>query len=116
MKMILAVMLFSLVASSGFANEIEGTWKTKIGGPDGEMELTFVFKMEDGKLTGVVQSMNGDTPISNSKVDGKEFSFDVSFNDMVIKHQCTLNESDTITMKVSGTPMGDMELVLNRKV
>ena len=116
MKKILAVMLLSLVATSGFASEIEGTWKTKIAGPDGEMELTFVFKIEDGKLTGVVQSMNGDTPISNTKVDGKEFSFDVSFNDMVIKHQCTVKEANTIIMKVTGTPMGDMEMVLNRKV
>lgn len=115
MKKILPVIVFLLVAVSGFAKGIDGTWNTTMQGPDGEMELTFVFKMVDGKLTGAVKSPNGDMEISNTKVDGKEFSFDVSFNGMTIKHKCTLKEDDTIGMKVEGTPMGDSEFVLKRQ-
>ena len=115
MKKILPAILFLLVASSGYAKGIEGTWKTKIQGPEGDMELVFVFKMAGGKLTGTVQSPNGDMEITNVIVNGKEFSFDVSFNDMTIKHNCTLKEDDTITMKVTGTPMGDTELILKRQ-
>ena len=70
--------------------------------------------MVNGKLTGVVKSPNGDMEITNTKVNGKDFSFDLSFNDMIIKHNCTLKEYDTISMKVAGTPMGDMEMKLNR--
>lgn len=84
-------------------------------GPDGDMVLTFVFKMVDGKLTGAVQSPNGDLEITNTKVNGNEFSFDVSFNGMTIKHKCLLKEDDTITMNVEGSPMGDSEMILKRQ-
>lgn len=113
MKKILPVIVFLLVASGAYANGIEGTWKAQM--TDGDMELTFVFKMADGKLTGVVQSPNGDMEITNVKVNGKQFSFDVSFNDMTIKHDCTLQEDDTISMKATGTPMGDMTMILKRQ-
>lgn len=116
MKKILAVMMFVLVASTGFAGGIDGTWKAKLSGPDGDMELTFVLKMVDGKLTGVVQTPNGDMSITNGQVDGNHFSFDVPFNDTNIKHDGTLKEDDTIAMKVTGTPMGDMEMTLSRQV
>lgn len=116
MKKILSVIILLLVASSAsYANGIEGTWKANMQGPNGDMELTFVFKMTDGKLSGVVRTPNGDTEIANAKVNGKEFSFDVSFNDMTIKHDCTLQEDDTINMKATGTPMGDTTIVLKRQ-
>ena len=115
MKKILPLILFLLVASTSFAKGIEGTWKTNIQGPDGDMELTFVFKLVSGKLTGVVQSPNGDIAISNTQINGNEFSFDVSFDGMTISHKCTLKEDDTITMKSSGSPMGDVDLILKRQ-
>ena len=71
MKRILPVMMLLLVASGAYANGIEGTWNAKM--PNGDMELTFVFKMVDGKLSGVVRSPNGDMEITNAKVNGKEF-------------------------------------------
>ena len=115
MKKILPVILFLLMASSSFATGIEGTWKAKMPGPDGDMELTFIFKMVEEKLTGAMKSPNGDLEITNTKIDGKEFSFEVSFNDMMIKHKCTLKEDDTISMKVEGMPMGDSEMILKRQ-
>ena len=115
MKKILPVILFLLIASSCFAAGIEGTWKAKMQGGDGDMELTFVFKMVGEKLTGTIKSPNGDMEITNTKVDGKEFSFDVSFNDTTIKHKCKLNDDDTISLKVEGSPMGDMEMTLKRQ-
>ena len=117
MKRILPVIMLLLVAMSAYANanNIEGTWQTNIQGPNGDMQLTFIFKMTDGKLSGVVRSPNGDLEITNAKVNGKEFSFDVSFNDMTIKHDCTLQEDDTISMKATGTPMGDMVMILKRQ-
>jgi len=115
MKKILPVIMFLLMASSCFAAGIDGTWKTKMQGQDGDMELTFVFKMVGEKLTGTIKSPNGDMEISNTKVNGKEFSFEVSFNDMTIKHKCILKEDDTISLKVEGSPMGDSEMILKRQ-
>ena len=116
MKTILSVCLFLLIATAGFAASIDGNWVANMKGPDGsEMKMTFVFKMEADKLTGVVKTPNGDVQISNTKIEGKVFSFDVSFNDMTIKHNCVLKEDDTISMKVVGTPMGDSEMILKRE-
>ena len=115
MRTLLTVILFLTIVTSAFASGIEGTWKGKMQGPDGNsMEITFVFKMEGQKLTGFVKSPNGDMPISNTQIKDKEFSFDVSFNEMVIKHNCTLKEDGTISMKVTGAPMGDSEIILKR--
>jgi hypothetical protein len=116
MKTILTLFLFLSIVTASLAAGIEGTWKGKMQGPDeGGMEMIFVFKMEGEKLTGVVKSQNGDMPISNTQIKDKEFSFEVSFNEMVIKHNCTLKDDGTISMKVVGTPMGDMEIILKRQ-
>ena len=116
MKTILSVCLFLLIATTGFAAAIDGNWVANMKGPDGsEMKMTFVFKMDGEKLTGIVKSPNGDVPITNTKIEGKSFSFDVSFNDMTIKHNCILKEDDTISMKIVGSPMGDSEMILKRE-
>lgn len=115
MKKTLTVILFLLMASGCFATGIEGTWKAKMQGPDGDMELTFVFKMVGEKLTGTMKAPNGDLEITNTKIDGKEFSFDISFNGMTINHKGTLKEDDTISLKIEGAPMGDSEMILKRE-
>ena len=62
MKKILPVIILLLVVSSAsYATGIAGTWKAKMQGPNGNMELTFVFKMTDGKLSGVVRTPNGES-------------------------------------------------------
>ena len=116
MKTILSVCLFLLISTAGFAAGIDGSWVANMKGSDGsEMKMTFAFKMDGEKLTGTVKTPNGDVPISNTKIEGKAFSFDVSFNDMIIKHNCILKDDDTISMKVVGTPMGDSEMILKRE-
>jgi hypothetical protein len=115
MKKIMPVILFFLMTSFCLATGIEGTWKAKMQGQEGDMELTFIFKMVGEKLTGTLKTPNGDMEITNTKVNGKEFSFDVSLNEMTIKHKCILKEDDTISLKVEGSPMGDMEMILKRQ-
>ncbi len=62
MKTILSVCLFFLIVTTGFAAGIDGNWVTNMSGPDGsEMKMTFVFKMEGDKLTGVVGTPMGDS-------------------------------------------------------
>jgi hypothetical protein len=114
----LFTLLFTICMINLYGAEpgIAGSWKGTMKSPDGnEMEIVFVFKMTGDSLSGTVNTFNGDMPISNSKVDGKNFYFEVAFNDMVIKHNCTLKDDGTISMKASGLPSGDMELNLVRK-
>lgn len=102
-----------LAMSIGHAQGIDGKWKGEMQGPNGSMELTFNFKVTGDSLTGAVASQMGEIPISNGKVDGKMFSFDVSFNDMTISHRCTFM-SDSISMKVPGMQGDTMQIILKR--
>ena len=116
MKTILTVSIFLFVSLSGFALGIDGNWATHMKAPDGtEMVISFAFKTDSAKLTGVVKTPNGDFEITNSKIDGKDFSFEIKFNETIITGNCTLNEDDTINMKVDAQPMGETEMILKRK-
>lgn len=105
-------LLLLLCASVCFAADIDGKWVGKMQGPNGESEIAFTFKVVGDSLSGFVGSPMGDMPVSHSKINGNEFSFDVAMGDMTIGHQCTL-EGDTVKMKVTGFPE-PMELVLRR--
>ncbi len=95
------------------AVNIDGRWQGEMGSPDmGTMVLIFNFKVDGEDLIGTVESDMGEMVISNGKVNGAEFSFDVDAGGMVISHQCTYAD-DTITMTVPG--FGDnSEVILER--
>ncbi len=102
-----------LAVSIAHAQSIDGKWKGEMQSPNGPFDLTFNFKVSGDSLTGSVTSQMGEIPISNGKVDGKKFSFDVSFNDMTINHQCTVM-GDSISMKVEGIQGEPTEIILKR--
>lgn len=81
---------------------INGAWLSKFKTPDGdEMEITFTFKIDGDKLTGKVESPMGELDLTNGKVKGDEFSFDVDIGDNTIGHDCKIS-GDEIKMKVKG--------------
>jgi len=108
---ICALALLAVTVSQ--AQGIDGKWKGEMQSPNGPFELTFSFKVAGDTLTGAVLGQMGDMPISNGKVKGKEFSFDVTVNEMTINHQCTFM-SDSISMKVKGFQGEPMEIILKR--
>ena len=98
--------------------DINGSWLGSMPMPDGgmggpgNMEMIFIFEVKNDTLTGSVKSPMGDMSISNGKIDGSEFYFDVDAGGMVIGHQCTV-EGDSIKMKIVGGP-GDMGMTLKK--
>ena len=121
MKMLLcvcAVMAMTLSAATGPATDVTGSWSAEAKTPDGNsFQLTFTFKQDGSALTGTVQGPMGDPiAISNGKIDGGKFSFDVSFNGMTINHQCTVISADEIKMsaKADSGDFPGMELALKR--
>jgi len=112
----LAMMLCAGKAMA--AADITGSWTTEMQAQDGSnIELTFTFKQDGATLTGSVASPMGPDPlpISNGKIDGDKFTFDVSFNGLMIHHDCTV-DGDTIKMSTK-TDSGDfppMNLTLTR--
>ncbi len=114
MSRLLSICALALLTMTiGQAQSIDGKWKGEMQSPNGPFELTFNFKVAGDSLTGAVIGQMGDMPISNGKVNGKEFSFDVSMGDMTIVHQCTFM-SDSISMKVKGFQGEPTEWILKR--
>jgi len=107
-------LMFSLAGLS-VAADLNGKWSGNMKGPDGEIEMVFLFKVSGDTLTGTVQGPMGDMPISKGKMNGDEFSFNVSFGDMTIVHQCKVM-GDSISMKVPGMQGEEMKMILKRKV
>ena len=106
--------LVVLAVAIGRAQGIDGNWKGEMQSPNGPFELTFKFKVAGDSLTGAVVSQMGEIPISNGKISGTSFSFDVNVNDMNISHQCTFM-SDSISMKVKGF-QGEPTVVILKRV
>lgn len=74
-------LLFSLIvcAIAASAADIAGTWKGSAEGPQGNLERTFVFKVDGNKLTGETTSeMLGKSEIQDGKVDGDNISFTIT--------------------------------------
>jgi hypothetical protein len=113
-----AALAMTLSAATAMAADVTGTWTGEVKGPDGSasFQLTFTFKQDGTTLTGSVLVPQGDPiPISNGKVDGNKFTFDDSFNGIVIHHECTL-DGDTIKVstKSDSADFPGVEMTLTR--
>jgi len=93
-------------------NPVDGHWQGTISGPNGDFTINFTFKADGTKLTGTVETPNGDQPISEGKIEGDKLSFKTQFQDSVIEHEGTIS-GDTIDLKVKG-PWGESEMTLKR--
>lgn len=107
-----AGILMLLFAAVCLAADLNGRWEGTVSGPNGDFQLAFNFHVEGSKLTGTVETPNGENPISDGKVNGDHLSFKTHFNDNDIDHQGTIS-GDTIDLKVEG-PWGESEMKLQR--
>jgi hypothetical protein len=82
-------------------SKINGAWLTKVQGPQGDMELTFTFKVDGNTLTGTDSSAMGLIPLTNGVVHGNDFSFDIEMQGMKISHECKYLDDDSIDMKAN---------------
>ena len=101
------VFIFLLGISATASEGITGKWQATMG-PDGDMVITFDFKVNGDQLTGTVSTPMGDQEISNGKVDGNSLSFETKMMDSTIKHTGKL-DGEVIKLKVEmpeGGPQG----------
>jgi hypothetical protein len=114
--MIAGILILSAaaVAMAAAPNPVDGRWQATVSGPNGDFTLNFTFKAEGTKLTGTVETPNGEQPISDGKIEGDKLSFKTQFQDNVIEHEGTIS-GDTIQLKVKG-PWGESEMTLKRVV
>jgi hypothetical protein len=88
-------------------NPIDGEWKGTRETPNGAFEINYTYKVDGDVLTGVWKTQFGEASIENGKVDGKKFSYTVSFNEMTINNTGELVTSDEIMIK---NERGEMKL------
>jgi hypothetical protein len=85
------------------AADLAGKWTGSLKTPDGnEFPLTYTFKTDSGKLTGIASSPQGDVAITDGKlISATDFTFTVSANGADIKHIGKFYpEADSIGMDI----------------
>lgn len=107
-----AGILILLSAAVCLAADLNGRWEGTVNGPNGDINLVFNFHVDGSKLTGTVETPNGENPISDGKVNGDQLSFKTHFNDNDINHEGTIS-GDTIDLKIEG-PWGESNVTLKR--
>ena len=108
---ILAFALLPLVVLAAGASEISGTWTSSIDTQIGKQDYTYTFVVKGAQLTGRAKSANGDTEITEGKVDDSKVSFveNLDYQGMPLRivYTGTVTSSDTIdfTRDVGGQAM-----------
>ena len=93
-------LLFLIGGLTSFAqNTIDGNWKGSRETPNGTFEVNYTFKVEGNELKGTWKTQFGEAKIENGKVDGKKFSYSISFNDMTIKSTGEVVNENEILVK-----------------
>jgi hypothetical protein len=88
-------------------NAIDGNWKGSRETPNGTFEINYTFKVEGNVLTGTWKTQFGETKLENGKVDGKKFSYSISFNDMKIDYTGEVINDNELSIK---SERGEMKL------
>jgi opacity protein-like surface antigen len=68
-------ILLVLTGIAAWAADVTGVWTGTISGGDGEYALTYTFKQDGQKLTGIVTGPTDPIPIQEGKVEGDKISF-----------------------------------------
>ncbi|WP_337042255.1 hypothetical protein [Emticicia sp. 17c] len=107
MKQFLMLLLLLGTFTAFAQNPIDGNWKGSRETPNGTFEINYTFKVEGNELKGIWKTQFGETKIENGKVDGKKFSYSISFNDMTINSTGELVNDNEIIIK---NERGEMKL------
>lgn len=94
--LLMLTLMFSLAAS---AADITGTWKGTAETPNGNIERTFVFKVDGAKLTGETTSqLMGKSTIMDGKIEGDRLSFTINAkfqgNDVKLNYKGTISGAE----------------------
>lgn len=99
MKLILTLLLLAGGASVFAQNTIDGNWKGTRETANGSFEINYTFKVQGNELTGTWKTQFGESKLEKGKVDGKKFSFTISFNDLTIENTGELINENEILIK-----------------
>jgi hypothetical protein len=104
--------IFSLILLFGcymaFAqNAIDGNWTGTRETPNGPFEVNYTFKVEGNTVTGTWKTQFGEAKLEDGKIEGKKFSYSISFNEIKIQSTAELISENEILVK---NERGEMKL------
>ena len=101
-------LLFLVGGLSSFAQKtIDGNWKGTRETPNGTFEVNYSFKVEGNVVTGTWKTNFGEAKLEDGKIDGKKFSYSISFNDNKLASTAELINDNEIVVK---NDRGEMKL------
>ena len=105
---LLFTLLFLVGGLTTFAqNAIDGNWKGTRETPNGTFEINYAFKVEGNELKGTWKTQFGEAKLEKGKVDGKKFSFSLSFNERTMDSTGELINENEMVIK---NERGEMKL------
>lgn len=107
-RCLVTIIALAFATFTALAADISGNWKGTAEGPQGNLERTFVFKVDGTKLTDETTSqMLGKSTITDGKIDGDSLSFSITASmqgnelKLTYKGKVTGNEIE-LTSEMSG--------------
>ena len=107
MKYLLSFLLLFGCFTAIAQNAIDGNWKGTRETPNGTFEVNYTFKVEGNVVTGTWKTQFGEAKLEDGKIDGKKFSYTISFNDVKLSSTAELINENEILVK---NERGEMKL------
>jgi len=107
MKHIFSLLLLLGCFTAFAQNPIDGNWKGTRETPNGTFEINYTFKVEGNVVTGIWKTQFGEVKLEDGKIEGKKFSYTISFNYTKMTSTAELINDDEIVVK---NERGEMKL------
>ena len=107
MKFVFTLLLLVGGLTTFAQNTIDGNWKGTRETPNGTFEVNYTFKVEGNQLTGTWKTQFGEAKLEDGKVDGKKFSYSISFNDNKLNFTGEVVSENELSIK---SERGEMKL------
>lgn len=108
----------ALLPLGALAADISGTWKASFDTQVGKQDYTYTFVVSGSTLTGKAQSANGESPLTEGKVDNNTVTFvemlDYQGMTLKITYTGTAVSADEIRFKRDVGGQANEELVARR--
>ena len=117
-KLIALLFALALLPISAFAADISGSWTASFDTQIGKQDYTYTFVVKGTALTGKAKSANGETEITEGKIENDKVSFVENLNyqgqALKITYSGTIVSSDEIKLTRDVAGIAKEELVAKR--
>ncbi len=106
------LMAMAIVTFVYAATDISGHWAGSI---NGQMEVTYDFKVDGQKLSGSTNGPDGNTiQLTDGWFKDDSLAFTLPIMDQQLKITGKVKSADKIVLYMKGGPMGDMSYVIKK--